>query len=176
MKFHIIGDHSTNESGDMSLVNSLNHDIKNGKQLFIFIFMDGCGPCNSTKPSWDNIRPKLERKYKDDDSTVIVRLNKDLFDKMSNIGEDPAGFPTLRRISSNGNVIEEYENSGLNKLDRSTTSFINWIEKHVKPKMHGVINRHKRNTNKRQSRRLRHKMSTHMYGGKRRHHRRTIRK
>ena len=113
MKFHIIGDltNSNKAKGpnDMFLVNNLNKEIKNGKQIFIFIFMDGCGPCNTTKPLWDNVRPKLEQQYKNDDSTIVVRLNKDLFTKFHNIGEEPAGFPTLRRIADSGNIIEEYE-------------------------------------------------------------------
>ena len=176
MKFHIIGDPSNSNkakgNNDSFLVNKLNKEIKNGKQLFIFIFMDGCGPCNTTKPLWDNVRPKLEQQYKNDDSTIVVRLNKDLFNKFHNIGEEPAGFPTLRRIADSGNIIEEYENSGLDKLDRSTDSFINWIKKHVKSKMHTPSHPHRKHKMTRTSRShsrptLQSRRSRH-YGGKKR--------
>ena len=38
-----------NENGETPIV-ILNKFIKGGKQVFALIYMEGCGPCNATRP------------------------------------------------------------------------------------------------------------------------------
>ena len=37
--------------------------IKDGKHVFILIFMNGCGPCEATRPEWDKIEKALKNKH-----------------------------------------------------------------------------------------------------------------
>ena len=41
------------------LVEQFVKDAKNKKHIFLFLFLEGCGPCNSTKPNWKNIKDGL---------------------------------------------------------------------------------------------------------------------
>ena len=36
-------------------IENFNGHVGSGKHIFLFLFMDGCGPCNSTKENWKNI-------------------------------------------------------------------------------------------------------------------------
>jgi len=138
MKFNIIGRDNEDNKGKpkdhLQEIALLNKSIKHGNEVFMFIFLDNCGPCNSTKPNWDDIKNKINDKYKKLNNVEIVRINSDFIPKLQNIGSSPTGFPTLRHISKNGTKIEEYADSGISNIDRSTDSFIEWIEKHIKHK------------------------------------------
>ena len=112
--------------------------VKDGKHIFLFLFMDGCGPCNSTKENWKNILGEngtLDKKHIDNDDIIVAQINKDLFEKLGNIGHSPSGFPSLRYIKNNGKdnpFVEEYENSGIKPIDRSAESFAVWIDSKIK--------------------------------------------
>jgi hypothetical protein len=106
------------------------HD--SGKQCFLFLYMDGCGPCNMTKLSWKDIRKHIKKQHLNNNNIIVAEINKDLFDQMKNIGSEPMGFPTLRYINKNGKIVEEYESS------RSPEAFAQWIESKI-PR-HQIIN------------------------------------
>ena len=40
-----------------------NKYVESGKQIFILVYMEGCGPCNATRPEWSKIKSVLEKKY-----------------------------------------------------------------------------------------------------------------
>jgi hypothetical protein len=96
--------------------------IGSGKQGFLFLYMDGCGPCNMTKESWKDINKHVKKQNLSNNNVIVAEINKDLFNEMKNIGTDPMGFPTLRYINKNGKIIEEYESS------RTPQAFAAWIE------------------------------------------------
>jgi thiol-disulfide isomerase/thioredoxin len=105
----------------------LNDSIKDGKTVFLLIYMEGCGPCNATRPEWK----KLENVLKDDvlsKDVLIVDMDKDLLEKVSNVGNSPKGFPTIRYISNKDS--EDFEDSELSNEDknRNVDSFVKWIE------------------------------------------------
>lgn len=106
-----------------------NNYVNNNKHAFVLIFMDGCGPCGETIPKWNNIETLIGEKYKHPnyDNVMVASINKDLLDNVSNIGSIE-GFPTMKYISKNGAIIEPYEESPIVTKDRSTSSFIEWIE------------------------------------------------
>jgi hypothetical protein len=58
---------------------------------------------------------------------VIIDANKDFMPFIKMIGEVD-GFPTLKYISNNGQKIETYEDSDIRTKDRSSDSFVNWVE------------------------------------------------
>uniref|UniRef100_A0A6C0HC18 Thioredoxin domain-containing protein n=1 Tax=viral metagenome TaxID=1070528 RepID=A0A6C0HC18_9ZZZZ len=99
--------------------------IGSGKQGFLFLYMDGCGPCNATKLSWKEIPKHIKKQHLSNDNIVVAEINKNLFNEMENIGSEPMGFPTLRYIDKNGRVIEEYESS------RTPQGFAEWIESKI---------------------------------------------
>jgi len=107
------------------LIDTFNHHVKSKKHIFLFLFMDGCGPCNETKPKWNNIKKYLKNNYVNNNELVISAINQKLFDKLNAVGNEPMGYPTLRYI--NAPMIEEYEDADISKKDRSTESFADWI-------------------------------------------------
>jgi hypothetical protein len=105
-------------------IESLNNDISSGKHVFLFLFMDGCGPCNQTKPQWKNIKKHF--KHHDNSDIVVATINQLLFKKLNKSGNEPIGYPCLRYIKHPS--VEEYEDSEISDKDRSTDSFIEWIK------------------------------------------------
>lgn len=119
-----------NSEKDVKKIKTLDKLIKNNSDIFILVYMDGCGPCNATRPEWDKLEHILKEQYKNNDNLVIVDVNRNFLPKLKNIGEID-GFPTMKYINNKGKNIETYENSSINKKDRSTDSFINWIESKI---------------------------------------------
>ena len=109
-------------NGLETAIEDFNKSIASGKKVFLFLFMDGCGPCNETKPEWKKFQAQLKNKG----SVVAVAVNQKLFDKLLGAGSEPMGYPCLRYI--NGATIEEYEDSAIENKDRSAGSFIKWVE------------------------------------------------
>jgi hypothetical protein len=99
------------------------HD--SGKQCFLFLYMDGCGPCDMTKLSWKDINKHIKKQHLSNNNVIVAQINKNLFDQMKNIGSEPMGFPTLRYINNNGKIVEEYESS------RTPQAFAQWIESKI---------------------------------------------
>jgi hypothetical protein len=116
-----------NDYGDD--LDQYNNYVNNGKKAFVLIFMDGCGPCGETLPKWKNIEIELQDKinHPNYDDVIVASINKDLLDKVDHIG-NIEGFPTIKYIGKNGGIIEPYEDSKIVTKDRSTSSFIEWIE------------------------------------------------
>jgi len=110
--------------------NEFNNQVGKGKHIFLFLYMDNCGPCNLTKPKWDEIEKKLKEQQLNNNDIVIAKINQKLFNDLKNIGKEPMGFPSLRYINSKKtpNFIEEYEDSSIENKDRTSESFANWIE------------------------------------------------
>jgi thiol-disulfide isomerase/thioredoxin len=108
-------------------VDKIEKYIKEGADVFILIYMEGCGPCNATRPEWEKIENALKQQYKNNNKLVIIDINKDYIDSVKSI-RPIDGFPTIKYIGDYGNKVEVYEESGLTNKDRSVDSFIQWIE------------------------------------------------
>jgi thiol-disulfide isomerase/thioredoxin len=107
--------------------NKVEHFVQNGSDVFILIYMEGCGPCNATRPEWAKLESALKEQYAKNDKLVVIDINKDFISNSKHIGTID-GFPTIKYICDNGKTVETYENSSITKKDRSVNSFINWIE------------------------------------------------
>lgn len=122
-------------------VNEENDDkIKNFKKyyssptkIFMLIYMNGCGPCNATKPEWAKLENVL-KKYADDESVAIVDMDKDILPKLElKDFKEPVGFPTIVKIHNKKQ--KSYEDSphlSDEEKDRTVDSFVKWIEKELK--------------------------------------------
>ena len=111
-------------------VSKIDEFIKNGSDVFILIFMEGCGPCKATRPEWEKLEFVLKHQYSRNNKLVVIDVNKDYLSQIKHIGPVD-GFPTMKYIGSNGKIMETYENSGIKKKDRSVDSFIEWIESKI---------------------------------------------
>jgi len=120
MSFIVIGENQNETQQDIDMVN---RQLDDGKHIFLFTYLDNCGPCNQTKPKWDGMKNKIKNK----NDIVVVRLNSKLFPLLKKMGSEPAGYPSIRYVSKNG--VEEYEDcTGSGVKDRSTDSFLKWIQ------------------------------------------------
>jgi hypothetical protein len=99
--------------------------IKQGKDVFILVYMKGCGPCNATRPEWEMLETSLKDQYAKNDKLVIIDVNKDYLSRIKHIG-NVDGFPTIKYIGKRGTIVESYE-----KGERSVSSFITWIESKI---------------------------------------------
>jgi len=116
-------------SGKPNLIDKLNkHLTHKDDKIFILFYMEGCGPCNATRPEWSKLNNVLSNNFLNRDDIVIVSIDKDLVSKLKNIGKEPNSFPTIRYITKEGKVNENYEDSNISKKDRTIDSFVEWIE------------------------------------------------
>ena len=116
-----------NSEKDASKIDEM---IKQGKDVFIIVYMEGCGPCNATRPEWGKLESSLKEQYSTNDKLVVIDVNKDFISNIKHIGSID-GFPTMKYIGTYGKTIEPYEESSIKKKDRSINSFINWIESKI---------------------------------------------
>ena len=116
-----------NSEKDASKIDEM---IKDGKDVFIIVYMEGCGPCNATRPEWGKLESALKEQYSTNDKLVVIDVNKDFISNIKHIGSID-GFPTMKYIGTYGKTIEPYEESSIKKKDRSINSFINWIESKI---------------------------------------------
>jgi hypothetical protein len=104
----------------------INKDINNGKDVFLLIYMEGCGPCNMVRPEWKKIenifQNKNNKKY---NNVVIADIESELLDNIK-LTNQPVGFPTMKYISNKGKHEENYEG------ERDVDSFIQWINTKIK--------------------------------------------
>lgn len=97
------------------------------KKTFLLIFMEGCGPCNATRPEWSKLKNVLSPIFLKKNNIVIASIDHELTDKLTNLKTKPSGFPTMRFITEAGDISENYEDSNIEKKDRTIDSFVEWI-------------------------------------------------
>lgn len=108
-------------------VDEINKSVEDGKNVFILVYMDGCGPCMATKPEWH----KMANELTGSDDIVVADVNKNFMGDLKYIG-DIDGFPTIKHIGKKGKHVKAYEDSNVKTKDRSAESFKEWIKNHDK--------------------------------------------
>jgi len=122
--------HINSKSNNVSLLDKY---INQGKDIFVLVYMEGCGPCNATRPEWKKIKNILDKKYKNNNNIVVADIDQEEFSKVTSISYKPVGFPSLFYMNKKNNIHENYEDCiELKEKDRTVDSFINWIETKVK--------------------------------------------
>jgi thiol-disulfide isomerase/thioredoxin len=151
--------------GKMSLIDRLNNHLNNkGHKIFILFYMEGCGPCNQTRPEWSKLKNILSNNFLNKKDIVIVSIDKDLYNKLVNIKNEPTSFPNIRFITDAGEKQEEYENSDISVKDRKIDSFIEWIK--LKSGENNITKGESKNIHsKKMNKNTRNKIKK-MYGGK----------
>jgi len=163
--------------GNCDNVAKLDTYIGNKKnKTFILIFMEGCGPCNATRPEWSKIKNVLSPDFLNRNDITIAAIDHTLAEKLTNLKRKPASFPTMRFIE--GSNEENYEDSSIPTKDRTIDSFVEWIKlktgekdigksdiQHIIHKKHPRTNKRHHNIDKRHPR-THKKHRRHQRGGK----------
>ena len=112
-----------NQTKMKDYASAINKFLKSGKNAFVLIYMDGCGPCMSTHPEWK----KLESKYANQDDIGIFDIEMSNLANIDHEGlkRNIAGYPTMRHV--HGNTTSEYEKCENISHDRTHESFLDWI-------------------------------------------------
>ena len=102
---------------------AINNFLKSGKNAFVLIYMDGCGPCMSTHPKW----MELESNFKNQDDIGVFDIEASKLEEINHEGlkRNIAGYPTMRHV--HGNTTSEYEKCENISHDRTHESFVDWI-------------------------------------------------
>lgn len=114
-----------NQTKMKDYASAINKFLKSGKNAFVLIYMDGCGPCMSTHPEWK----KLETKFANQDDIGVFDIEMSNLANIDHEGlkRNIAGYPTMRHV--HGNTTSEYEKCENISHDRTHESFLDWINK-----------------------------------------------
>jgi thiol-disulfide isomerase/thioredoxin len=109
--------------------NLFNEYVEKGKHIFVIFYLEGCGPCNATRPEWKKIEHALKNKYGKNENIVIADVDQELLKEIKYLTTQPKGFPTIRYISNKGKTSEDYEDCpDVKEKDRKIDSFVKWID------------------------------------------------
>ena len=123
-----------------------NEYVEQGKHIFVLFYLEGCGPCNATRPEWKKIENALKDKYGQNETIVIADVDQELLKEIKYLTTQPKGFPTIRYISDKGKISEDYEDSpDVKEKDRKIDSFVEWIDSKMKKQQGGKRKRSKKN-------------------------------
>jgi thiol-disulfide isomerase/thioredoxin len=115
-------------------IRQLDNHIKNNKDAFILVYMEGCGPCNMTRPEWIKLENALSNKYGKNNNVMIVDIDSEFINKLKHLKHNIMSFPTLIYVSKSGKNIKNYEDSNIKQKDRTLDSFVDWINHELKDK------------------------------------------
>jgi hypothetical protein len=153
------------------LIEKLNNHLSNkDAEIFILIYMEGCGPCNETRPEWSKLKNVLSNNFLNKENIVVVSIDKDLFGKLKHASKEPMSFPTIRYMTNAGEKMETYEDSEVSNKDRKIDSFVEWIK--LKTGENNITRDEKGSHNFAKSKRFTHKRNKHgkktrkQHGGK----------
>jgi hypothetical protein len=121
--------------------------------------MEGCGPCEATRPEWSKLENILSDDFLKRDDIGICSIDHELLDNKNNLILAPSSFPTMRYITDGGKNIENYEDSSIDNKDRTIDSFVEWIKNKTgednitKSEKGGGIKRRRQSIRRKQTRR-----------------------
>lgn len=108
--------------------------IDQKRPVFVLFYMEGCGPCNETRPEWK----KLATASGLPSNLQIYEIDRDLLDSLKNrypkLG-NIMGFPSMKYIRG-ADSMEDYEGG------RTIDDFVRWIKS--KSSRGGGRTRHRR--------------------------------
>ena len=107
--------------------------IQKGDQVYILVHKLGCPPCMATRPEWLNIQKKIGNKHNSNNDIAVIDIEHDAINGLEPYIGDIDGYPTMKLIKENGKINIPYEKANISKKDRSVDSFVEWIEKDIRP-------------------------------------------
>ena len=97
-------------------------------QHFMLFYMEGCGPCNATRPEWNKMNNVLSKHFLNRKDIYIGSVDQIFSDKLKYVKSKPSSFPTMRYITNSGNTVENFEDSAIPDKSRTIDCFIDWIK------------------------------------------------
>ena len=146
-----------NSKTRLDVLNDIIKSSPNNK-TFILYYMEGCRPCNATRPEWEKLK-NASKKHEQDNNIAIVSIDQVLSSKVTDAKKEPNSFPTIRFITNKGNDVENYEDSDIENKDRSIDSFVEWINVKNKKQRGGKRKKNKTKKNKRRKWSIKYKKS-----------------
>ena len=110
--------HINSKTNNASLFNQY---VEQGKQIFVIFYMEGCGPCNMTRPEWKKIENILSS-TDTNSNIVVVDIDQEVLGELKYLQSKPVGFPTMRYIANKGKISEDYNG------ERNIDAFMKWIQ------------------------------------------------
>jgi hypothetical protein len=126
--------------------------------VFILIYMEGCGPCNATRPEWKKIKNVLKNSNLNDRNIVIASIDHISAEKLKHLKTQPNSFPTMRFITNGGETTENYEDSTIENKQRNIDSFVEWINYGANKNVEQTAGKKNKKTKKRNKNRRRKTM------------------
>lgn len=109
---------------DSNKINQINKYLLDpNHQIFILFYLDGCGPCNATRPEWNKLQKELlqNTQNKNKNNIIVAQIEQKQARHISKINE-PTEFPTIVYVSNSGSILEKYEG------ERNVDAFVSWIK------------------------------------------------
>ena len=92
--------------------------------------MEGCGPCNATRPEWKKLKNVFANN--NNNNIVIADIDQSIMNELENVDIQLKGFPSMYHICKKSDVCNNYEDADISKKDRTIDSFVEWIENNIK--------------------------------------------
>ena len=125
-----------------------NEYVEKGKHIFVIFYLEGCGPCNATRPEWKKLENALKDKYGKNENIVIADVDQELLKEIKYLTTQPKGFPTIRYITNKGKTSEDYEDCpDIKDKDRKIDSFVKWIDSKMSKQKGGKRRARRNKTN-----------------------------
>ena len=109
---------------DTNNIDALNKELDSDDHVFILVYMNGCAPCNNTKPHWYDLEPTLKDQYNKRDDISVIDVERTHLPNIKEIGS-VEGFPTIKYMNKKTGEKEDYEGA------RTTDEFVKWIESKI---------------------------------------------
>ena len=95
--------------------------IDSGKDVFMLIYMDGCGPCNMVRPEWTKLEKILQSKNNNKYNNVVTaNIECEYLDNIK-LNSVPERFPNIKYISNKGTTEHDYDKA------TDVNAFMRWI-------------------------------------------------
>lgn len=88
---------------------------KMGHHCFLLIYMNGCGPCNETRPEWAKLKNVIDYTS----GLTVATLEESNVSKLKNLKFNATSFPTMLYICDG--QYDQYMGA------RSIDDFVSWI-------------------------------------------------
>ena len=111
---------------EMDNAEKLQEMIDNKKNVFVLVYMIGCGPCKKTLPEWNKLKGCKElEQFKNNDDIIVANVEQSMCEKMHHKDlENIMSFPTIKHIKHN--EVHDYND------ERNTSAFSKWIKGLIK--------------------------------------------
>ena len=126
------------------LITKLDDSLKH-KKTFVLFYMEGCGPCEATRPEWNKLKNVLKSSFHRRKDVSIADIDQNYTQHLKHMKNDLRGFPTMRFYENN--QYENYEDSSILNKDRTIDSFVEWINLKLKDKHEKNATKHEKKIN-----------------------------